>query len=447
VIVLSYFRRPAAPSLANHARYADALGYRHVAVDASAAHDNLQLLLLDKFETLLGLLRAAPEGAIFLVLSENAAILEPASLEALLADRDWLLARTSNQPAPQTDIQIWRNTEATRRLVVEQVQRCKFAGERIEAETDLFSGLALPEAQSLVAGLHTVLPTGYNFDPMWAREPTFAVSIGDIPLAPHGAFPRQTFVSPRFRDALVTHINRWRAGEAALFDFGADETDDAERSTYNPGHAIALATLHTPEIRAYASIAERNLRRYCEAAGYTFYVHRQVPAEIGLRASGNWVKPWLLHGYMPHHEWIVWVDSDILVADDSRRLEPLMESRDWLAADDIGQWVFNSGVLAMRRTERNRAMLEALMHEIADQPDLSDIYIAGGDQAFFIRAFERAGFLNEAPVIDFATINTPWMMRRPDSFLVHYYGMWSEMRALMMAHDDALGPDGAPALG
>jgi hypothetical protein len=447
VIVFSYLRRPAEPSLVNHARYAREMGYRHVVADASGAHDNPQMLLLDKYETLLGLLRAAPEGAPVLVLSENAAVLQAAPFDDLMAGRDWLLVRTAEHPAPQTDVQLWRNCELTRRMVAERVRRCKFAGDRIEAEADLFKDLEIREILPIVGDRHLVLPTGYNFDPLWARKPTFAVSIGDIPLPPYKGFPRETWVSPRFRDALVAHINRWRAGETALLDFGPDKTDPAERSTYNPGRPIALVTLHTPEIRAYAAIAERNLRRYCEKAGYTFYVHRQVPAEIGLKGSGNWAKPWLLHGYLPHHEWVVWVDADVLVADDTRRFEPILEGRDWLAADDIGNWTFNSGVLGMRRTERNRAMLEALMREIAAQPDLSDIYVAGGDQTFFIRAMERAGFLNEAPVCDFATVNTPWMMRRADSFLVHYYGMWWDMRALMMAHDDALGPDGATAVG
>ena len=57
---------------------------------------------------------------------------------------------------------------------------------------------------------------------------------------------------------------------------------------------------------------------------------------------------------------------------------------------------------------------------------------------YFIEAMNRAGLLDEGTVLGTTAFNTPWMMRRPDSFIVHYYGMWTELRALMMAHDDAL---------
>nr|WP_243712179.1 hypothetical protein [Burkholderia pyrrocinia] len=52
-------------------------------------------------------------------------------------------------------------------------------------------------------------------------------------------------------------------------------------------------------------IAERNSRRYRDTHGYTFYVHRDIPAEIELNATGSRFKPWLLHAYLQHHEWVV----------------------------------------------------------------------------------------------------------------------------------------------
>ena len=55
-----------------------------------------------------------------------------------------------------------------------------------------------------------------------------------------------------------------------------------------PGRPIALMTLYTPNIGSYARVAERNFRRYCDTHGYTLYVHRDIPAEIGLNATGNW---------------------------------------------------------------------------------------------------------------------------------------------------------------
>lgn len=73
------------------------------------------------------------------------------------------------------------------------------------------------------------------------------------------------------------------------FDHDAAETPDesAKRSACNPGRPIALVTLYTPNIGSYARIAKRNFRHYCDAHGYTLYVHRDIPAEIGLNPTGN----------------------------------------------------------------------------------------------------------------------------------------------------------------
>lgn len=51
---------------------------------------------------------------------------------------------------------------------------------------------------------------------------------------------------------------------------------------------------------------------------------------------------------------------------------------------------------------------------------------------------ERDGQLHGEGVADLVSFNTPWLFRRADSYIVHYYGMWSAMRALMMAHDDGV---------
>nr|WP_254615121.1 hypothetical protein [Burkholderia pyrrocinia] len=46
----------------------------------------------------------------------------------------------------------------------------------------------------------------------------------------------------------------------------------------------------------------------------------------------------------------MWLDAAVLIADQQKALEPLLEGRDWLLAQDIGQWAFNSGVMAFRRS-------------------------------------------------------------------------------------------------
>lgn len=442
MIVLSHFRRPGPASVANHRRYASLHGYRHVFVDATAMPDQLQWRLLYKYETLLDTLAQCEPDELVLLLSEDAAIVDPLPLDRLMSGRDRLLVCTSSHDLPQVDVQVWRNTPAVREAVRGILKRCRLGGESVQAEAELFTGVETLRYTTLLDGACPVMQAGYNFDPQWSQHRTFAISIDDVP---HD--PRRKGVTARYRDVLVDHINRRQAGGLPLFSFpGHLPAEAAERSTYNPGRPVALVTLYTPNIGVYGRMAERSLRRYCETHGHTLYVHRAIPAEIGLAASGNWFKPWLLHAYLQHHEWVVWVDADVLIADQQRKLEPMLTGRDALLAHDVGQWEFNSGVMGFRRTARNDALLRDMMAEIGALDDVSSVYASDGDQLYFIRALKRAGALDEDKILEFTELNTPWMFRRPDSFMVHYYGMWTEMRAMMMAHDSELYGSGSGTL-
>jgi hypothetical protein len=432
MIVLSHFCHEAAASLANHRYYAKQHGYRHEWITASSMPSSLQLRRLYRYEVLLNTLHRADPDELVLLLSEDSAIVEPVALDDLMVNRDWLLVATSSHPLVQIDVQVWRNTSAVREIVLQILKRCKLGGERLTSEAELFTGLDRHHYMLTINGVCPVMQAGYNFDPGWSRVPTFAISIDDAP-----ENPLCKGVSPRFRDVLVEHINRHRCTALPMFSFSGYVVEDtSDRSVYNPGCPIAVTTLYTPSIGDYARIAERNFRRYCDLHGYTLYVHRAIPSEIGLNASGNWFKPWLLHAYMQHHEWVLWLDADVLVNDMQQKLEPLMTGRDLLLAHDVGQWAFNSGVMGFRHTPQNDAMLRELMSDIVDLEDRSSVYASDGDQAYFIKALERSGLLGAATVVDLVTLNTPWNLRRPDSFIVHYYGMWKEMRTMMMAHDE-----------
>jgi hypothetical protein len=434
MIVLSHFRKTAPASLQNHRDYAMRLGYQHHYNDATQMATRRPLSLFYKYEWLLDTLRRVAEGESVLLLSEDAAIVKPVPLERLLGARDWLLVRVSGHAFPQVDVQIWRNTPAGRATLEQIVLRCRLGGEPLNCEAALFEAIETVHHLNLIDGICPVTGAGYNFDPVWSRIPTFAISIDDTPER-----PENKDVTPRFREVLVSHLNRHLACGLPLFDFSSyPKPPTEERSVYGAGSRVALVTLYTPNIDAYGRIAEHNFRRYCEVHGYTLYVHRDIPREIGLDASGNWFKPWLLHAYLQHHEWVFWVDADVLIADQTRSLDSVMEGRDCVLARDAGQWAFNSGVMGFRRTERNEAMLHDLMNDIAGVADRSSVYASSGDQLYFIEAMTRAGLLSEDLVLDSTVFNTPWLLRRPDSFIVHYYGMWTELRAMMMAHDAGL---------
>lgn len=107
-----------------------------------------------------------------------------------------------------------------------------------------------------------------------------------------------------------------------------------------------MAMLDTPNIRDFGEIAVRNLRRYCERHGYGLHIYRDLPAEPGQEASGNSLKPWVLYKHLPRHEWLFWVGADVIVIviDQSKFLEVLIQKRDHVIGQDIS-WTFNSGIV------------------------------------------------------------------------------------------------------
>ena len=129
MIVISLLFDHAPGALANHRRYARTHGYRHVEIDMpELSGSKPEVLWMYKYETLLLWLQRAEAGEIVLLLNENAAILGSTPLPALLDGRDWLLT-CAESALPQTDMQIWRNTETVRRKLHKVVSHCRFGVE------------------------------------------------------------------------------------------------------------------------------------------------------------------------------------------------------------------------------------------------------------------------------------------------------------------------------
>jgi hypothetical protein len=423
VISLVFDHAPAA--LANHRRYARMHAYRHVEIDMSElAGSRNEVRWVYKYEALLLHLTRAEPGEPVLLLSENGAILQPAPLPDLMEGRDWLLS-CGKSGHPQTDIQFWRNTDEVRRKLLKVVTHCRYGVDLPEHEGQLLCEFEALPAHHLVRGLHVAVPGIANTDCVWAKWPAFGVAIAD---EPHHR---------RFRTALLEHINdRTMRGLPLLSTYTPHLPENTPRSIVNPGQPLAIVMLYTPNIARYGRIAEVNFRRYCERHGYTLYVHREIPAHLhDGKTSGNWLKPALLREVMPHHEWVFWVDADVLFNDMYRRLETIVDGRDAVFARDVGYWRFNSGVMGFRCTQTNFDALQRILDACAQVDDKSSVYANRGDQFFFVQEFGQHDGFDPARVSSMIDWNTPWTYRRPDSFMVHYIGIWEDHKALLMDYD------------
>ncbi|WP_250436151.1 galactosyl transferase GMA12/MNN10 domain protein [Caballeronia sp. ATUFL_F2_KS9A] len=434
--VISLFLHPSRAALDNHRHYAALHGYRHIVIDAADIYRNAPAQWLFKYESLLSEMHRAEEGEIVLLLSENAAIVEPVPLDFVLGERDWLLTRIKDV-RPQPDVQIWRNTARVRAELLKVVNRCRFGSPIPPIETDLldaFDACTFPRVCGNARNpIYAVLAASGPLMPVWPRFRVFALAIAEE----HADLSR-TCVHPRLREALIEHLNAHRNNHARAFEDGAsDESTMTAMSTCNPGRPVSITTVYTPEAAIYGRIAEANLREYCERHGYTLYVHREVPRRIAERLPmrGNWVKPFLLRENLPHHEWAFWLDADTLVNDLDRPLESFCSSRDLVLARDVGTWIFNSGVMGFRRTPANAALLDRVIASVENVDDKQSLVSGGGDQWHFNCAVSEQASLGSEDICSLVDINTPWGFRVPSSFLVHYHGMSPQMRALLMSYD------------
>jgi hypothetical protein len=432
--VISFFADDGAgASLHNHRRYSARQGYVHEYVDASAigwSHQRMQM----KYQVLLRALRASDEGELVLLLTQDCVLVREIACETLMQDpqRDWLLICTGHA---ETDFvlagfQLWRNTAAARAKVERICADARF-GIRFASECELLRPLGPEYFMMQIAGCHPVAIAALHIEPKWVDWPVFAFVLADL----REATPNEP-VFAGLRDLHAEHVNDCQArGRDYLALPPADATANGEAFEAVRRHApIALTMLYTPNIRNYGEVAERNLRRYCERHGYALYVYRDIPDEARGH-SGNWLKPWVLRRHLHEHEWVFWIDADVLVSDQGITLEPILRDRDRVIATDIS-WKFNSGIMGFRNTAENQAVLAEIESAIDAVADKSSTYASGGDQNVFIDVMERRGMAGEHDLLDCLTINTPWQMKTPSSFMVHYMGMWPSLRALIMHEDD-----------
>lgn len=433
--VISFFAGNGAhASFENHRRYCARRSYAHEYVDTSGIGWQ-HLRMQRKYQMLLRTLRACAEGDLVLLLTQDCLLLRDVSCETLIANsgRDWIVMTSGDGDAGyvMAAFQLWRNTAAAREQVERICQGAKFGG-ALASESELLRALEPLPFNVSIGGIVPVIPAALHVHPVWAEWSAFAIALEDIPDA-----PKNHPVFADLRDLLAEHINDCQAKGLPYLMLPPhdDSVAAASYEALNRQAPIALAMLYTPNIREYGAIAERNLRRYCERHGYALHLYRDVPAEAGTGASGNWLKPWVLRRHLADHAWLFWIDADVLITNQDTPLEPLLTNRDRVIAMDVS-WQFNSGIMGFRNTPQNLAVLTEIAQSIGAIADKSSTYASGGDQDVFIRILQQHGMAEDRDLLDCTTLNTPYQLQSGDSFMVHYMHMWPSLRALAMHHGD-----------
>jgi len=432
--VISFFADDSArASLQNHRLYCERQGYTHEYVDASAIGWP-QLRMIMKYQVLLRALRACAEGDLVLLLTQDCLLKDDIRCEVLMEGResDWIAALDSDYV--MASFQLWRNTIVSRALASYLFGGTKLCYETPLSESDLLTLLKPEPFDCEYNGQLAVSPVALDTSMFWVDVPVLALALVDLSVA-----PRNYPVCTKLRDLLAEHINACQAEGRPLFTWPRQNTPDraARYEAMNADAPIALAMLYTPNVSEYGEIAEANLRRYCARHGYALHVYRDIPDQAGWNAAGNWFKPWVLRHHLEQHQWVFWIDADVLVVDQKKPLEPLCQNVDRVLAADIS-WHFNSGVMGFRNTRENARLLEEVAQTVSELSDKSTVYANGGDQDIFIKVMERLGKATYDELIDCTTLNTPYQLQTRNTFMVHYMGMQPAFRTLAMRHGEQL---------
>jgi mannosyltransferase OCH1-like enzyme len=226
-------------------------------------------------------------------------------------------------------------------------------------------------------------------------------------------------------------------------NIGCRENDDASFSCYNYGKKIAIVSLYTSEIKDYAVESEHNIKEYCIEQGYTFYVYRE---RLDKESHPNWSKSRALLNHINDHDFVIWMDSDTLVFDSSKKFEAIIEEagpeKCVVACEDIGSnnkslprgSLFNSGVVIFKNDPRVGEILQEWW-DFRKKGDTSSLYSSGGDQEILVDIVSRnckdSNLLKIFPMNKF---NTDPRMIDQETFVLHFMSYPAVLKGVFMKY-------------
>jgi hypothetical protein len=92
----------------------------------------------------------------------------------------------------------------------------------------------------------------------------------------------------------------------------------------------------------------------------------------------------------------------------------------------------NSGLFAIQHNTEVMDLLDRMIVKSKQVEGNGGVYQIGCDQQLWIDVFTQAGWLDDRMLSDVIALNTPWYFQLPDSFMVHYFAVWPEIRSLLM---------------
>ena len=147
--------------------------------------------------------------------------------------------------------------------------------------------------------------------------------------------------------------------------------------------------------------------------------------------TGNWCKPYILLNHISDHDYISWIDSDIIITDGYK-----MNFEDEISVYiDPGSWDFNSGYMVFKSCEKNKILLNGVIERFNKLDKIDSIYVNGGDQTHFIEEVKKQypDYLPKSSMYtnSYISISTP-----SEKMMIHFMGIKPQLRHIIMEYYD-----------
>lgn len=228
------------------------------------------------------------------------------------------------------------------------------------------------------------------------------------------------FWNPYFADSLC---------QTSVSDF---KIPDEKFECFNSGNKNALVLLYTPEIKEFGIYSEINIKKYCQYNNITLYIYRDLTQQLKeLKVSGTWCKPWLLLENFDKHEYVGWIDSDILLSKDYK-----MNFSGEISVYVDPVFYFNAGFMIYKTTEKNKKLLNDVIQSFKSiDGELSGVYNHGGDQPRFIEKVKEI-YPENTPISSFYGNSHPIVPTKispyKNNVMIHFMGYDKNFRKNVM---------------
>jgi len=445
--VLSFMgTRPVDGLLDNHRDYALQHGYAHDVVDGTHVWGPRQPTLF-RYHAIYDQLLRRPAGGLLMVLDQFAVCYWPHALDAAFEAIDQLVASQAiSVDLANPSMLLLRNTPAVQETMRAVVQRfgewaCYIGVDPDQPEAKLLTEFftphpsALPLSSGITPNIQSIWPGGMyaphlhaNVRPLVANAAPTWHWREDARWAPEPDFDFRAVLN------LVEEAKAARAGDTPGFIAHGQSAEPQEAEMHlHPQARIGFVSHYTTNVAGYGRIHERNFARYCRRHGYGYHLYRTVPDFIPSGIRGSWAKAHLMRRHFGEHDFLFWIDADVLAVDQSRGIDALLEGREAIAAMDHTAWVLNSSMVGVRNTAAMRAMIDDLCAQIEALEDRSSIWANGSDQTFFARSFEQHGLATGAGIVASVTLDASPIYATKQSALVHFPAQPNDHRAATMA--------------